>query len=125
MLQIIVDFGTVEILGRTISFRIYGYGLMLVLGFLLATWLAQWRARRMGEDPEVLTRMALLGLIGGVVGARLAYVVENWSRFRHSPDPIFEIFDISSGGLIYYGGLLLATALVIGYLRLKLSLIHI
>jgi len=119
MLQIIVDFGTAEVFGRAISFRIYGYGLMLVLGFLVATWLAQWRAKRMGEDPEAVTRVALLALIGGVVGARLAYVVENWSRFRRSADPVFEIFDISSGGLIYYGGLLLATGLVIGYVRIR------
>jgi len=41
MLQIIVDFGTRSILGLELPLRIYGYGLMLVLGFLAAILLAQ------------------------------------------------------------------------------------
>jgi phosphatidylglycerol:prolipoprotein diacylglycerol transferase len=75
MQQILVDFGTVELLGREISLRIYGYGLMLVLGFLTATGIAMWRARRSGEDSESFSHVAVLALIGGVVGARIAYVI--------------------------------------------------
>ena len=46
MLQVILDFGKVHFLGGQFALRIFGYGLMLVLGFLFSLSLAKWRARR-------------------------------------------------------------------------------
>ena len=54
MKQVIVDFGTRHLLGAEIPLRVHGYGLMLVLGFLLGIHLARWRARRAGENPDIL-----------------------------------------------------------------------
>jgi len=119
MRQILVDFGTVELFGRGIPLRVYGYGLMLVLGFALGIFLARWRARRAGEDPDVLTWCGVLGLVAGVAGARAAFVVENWRAFAASPHGLADVLDVSSGGLIYYGGVLLAAPVVLVYLRWK------
>ncbi len=119
MFRIIVDFGVLEVGGLSIPLRIYGYGLMLVLGFLTAILLAHWRARRSGEDPEAITTIGILALVGGVVGARAAFVVENWGEFAGLANWPAEVANISSGGLIYYGGLALATAIVLAYIRLK------
>ncbi len=115
MQQIIVDFGTVELFGRALSLRIYGYGLMLVLGFLFAIYLAQWRAKRFGENPDVVVRCGILALIGGIVGARIAFVIERWDE-QFAGAPLIETLNITSGGLIYYGGVALATAMVLAYL---------
>ena len=115
MQQVIVDFGQVSIFGLSVSLRIFGYGLMLVFGFILGIWLAWWRARRMGENHQVVASVGLLALVGGVLGARLAFVIERWDE-RFAPaalqgrDPLAEILNITSGGLIYYGGVLVATA---------------
>ena len=120
MLQIICDFGTLELFGLRIPLRIYGYGLMLVLGFLTGIYLAQRRARRSGENPETVSYCGLLALMGGVIGARIAYVIENWDEF--SGDGLASlgaVLNVTSGGLIYYGGFILAMGLVIGYLRMK------
>ena len=117
MQQIIIDFGTVELLGLSFPLRVYGYGLMLVLGFLSGIYLARRRARRVGEDPDVLTRCGLLALVGGIVGARAAFIIEQREFYANAS--LAEIFNVTSGGLIYYGGLLLATAAVLAYLRLK------
>jgi prolipoprotein diacylglyceryltransferase len=119
MWQVIVDFGTVHLFGREIALRVYGYGLMLVLGFLLSTWLAQRKARRAGESPEAFSAIAMLALIGGVGGARLAYVIENWESFANAPNKLSAVMNITSGGLIYYGGLGLGTALVLVYVAVK------
>jgi len=115
MLQIIVDFGTRSILGLELPLRIYGYGLMLVLGFLAAILLAQWRARRAGEDPEHVSRIGLLSLLGGIVGSRAAYIIQHPDSF----DGIGAMLNVTSGGLIYYGGVILAAALVVAYLLAK------
>ena len=120
MLDIIVDFGTLNVGPLALPLRVYGYGLMLVLGFLVSVWIAHWRARRNGEDPEMLTRCGILALIGGVVGARIAYIIQHWdTQFANAGNPLAAMVDISSGGLIYYGGVILAIVLVLGYLGLK------
>ena len=119
MLRIIIDFGVLKIAGLSIPLRVYGYGLMLVLGFLTSILIARWRARRSGEDPEMITTCGILALIGGVVGARAAYVVENWSEFVGCSNWLATVADISSGGLIYYGGLALATVVVLAYFGFK------
>jgi len=119
MRQIVIDFGTLEFLGIEIPLRVLGYGLMLVCGFLLAVWLTRWRARRAGEDPDNISRIGIVALIAGVLGARVAYVVENWSDFSRSKDFFGDVLNITSGGLIYFGGLLLATVAVIAAIALR------
>ncbi|MBN1943202.1 MAG: prolipoprotein diacylglyceryl transferase [Phycisphaerae bacterium] len=117
MRQIIIAFGTLRFAGSEFPLRVYGYGLMLVLGFLVGILLARWRARRAGEDPEVVSQLAIWALIGGVGGARLAYVVKEWDFYRDAG--LGELMNITSGGLIYFGGLLGGAGLVILGMILK------
>jgi hypothetical protein len=120
MQQILIDFGVIHIFGMSIPIRIYGYGLMLVLGFLSGIALARWRARRSGEDPEGIPILGVLALVGGVVGARLAYVVEQLYRDPiHAPRSLGDILNVTSGGLIYYGGVLGAVLALVTYLAIK------
>jgi len=120
MQQIIVDFGILDLLGREVPLRIYGYGCMLVLGFLAGLYLARFRARRVGENPDYVTHCVILALVGGILGARIAYVIEQWgTQFAYAENRLAAILDITSGGLIYYGGVVLATVFVLAYLRLK------
>jgi len=116
MLQTIVDFGDV---GLGFTPRIYGYGLMLVLGFVAGICLAHWRAKRLGEPHEPVTMIGILSLVGGIVGARLAFVLQNLDDFVNSRRGIGGLFDVTSGGLIYYGGVVLAVVLVLTYLLAK------
>jgi len=119
MLQTLIDFGTLKVFGRQIPLRIYGYGLMLVLGFLSGIWLARRRARRAGQNPDDVTHCGLLALVGGIVGSRAAYIIQHWQDFAHAPDKLAAMLNITSGGLIYYGGVVLAIALVLAYLLAK------
>ena len=120
MQPIIVDLGTWSPLGLPVSVRIYGYGLMLVLGFLVSIGIAQWRARRAGESAEHVAHVGLLSLIGGIAGSRIAYIIQHWqTHFAHMDNPLGAMLNVTSGGLIYYGGVVLATALVLGYLLIK------
>ena len=119
MLQVIADLGTLKLFGSEIPLRVFGYGAMLVVGFILGIYLARWRARRSGENPDVITNCGILALVAGVLGARAAYVIENWSTFATADNRLAEIINITGGGLIYYGGLSLATATVLLYLWIK------
>jgi len=120
MQQIIIDFGTVGIFGWQVPLRVYGYGLMLVLGFLVSIWVGQRLARRAGESPEAMAAVGLLSLVGGIFGSRAAYVIQHWdTQFAGAADVLGAMLDVTSGGLIYYGGVILATVMVLGYLLAK------
>jgi phosphatidylglycerol---prolipoprotein diacylglyceryl transferase len=96
---------------------IYGYGLMLVIGFLLATQLARFLARRSAIDPEIFVTAGLIALISGVAGARISHILENLSDFTQGSfvENVRRMADIRSGGLTYYGGFILATVCTIAY----------
>lgn len=92
---------------------IYTYGLMLALGLGVGIVLLCWEFRRKGFDPAHGIWLALIAVPGGVVGARLLFVIEEWRRLV--ADPLGVLF--STGGLSWYGGLFLATFLMYLYLR--------
>ena len=48
-----------------------GFGLMMVVGFLVGTWLVARLSRSITADPRHITNVALYALLGGVAGARL------------------------------------------------------
>jgi phosphatidylglycerol---prolipoprotein diacylglyceryl transferase len=95
---------------------IFGYGTMLFFAFLGSTQLAAWRARREKLDPELLYDLALWVFIGGLVGARLFYVIQYWGdRIRTFGD----IFKIWEGGIVLYGSIMGGTATFFFYRLLR------
>ena len=75
---------------------------MILCGFLLCLWLLQRRGRRMGVDPTALFDIAVMMLLGGVIGARLLYVVHYWSSYAAQP---WRVLFLHEGGLSFFGGL--------------------
>lgn len=94
---------------------VYAYGVMLCIGFIVATYVGAWRAKRQGQDRDVMFSIAFLAFVGGIVGSRGFYVIQHASRFTS----FWQMVNIRSGGLTYFGGLLLASAMVLWYLRRK------
>lgn len=95
---------------------IFGYGTMLFLAFIGSTQLAAWRARREKLDPELLYDLALWVFIGGLVGARLFYVIQYWGdRIR----TVGDIFRIWEGGIVLYGSIMGGTATFFFYRFLR------
>jgi phosphatidylglycerol---prolipoprotein diacylglyceryl transferase len=80
-----------------------GYGLMMMVAFLMGGWLVtlELRRRRLSEDYSA--DMVAAAVIGGVIGAKLWYVA-----LVGDPGALFE-----RGGFVWYGGFLGGTAAVI------------
>src|SRR5438309_8007942 len=83
---------------------IYGYGLMLFLAFVACTWLASRLARREGIAPEHVQDLAIYLFVGGVLGSRIWFFVEE--RLAGRPADWGHFFAIWEGGLVFYGGLM-------------------
>ncbi|HEX8341657.1 MAG TPA: prolipoprotein diacylglyceryl transferase family protein [Tepidisphaeraceae bacterium] len=104
-----------------VNFTLHSYGLLLVIGLLLAMQLAKFLARRSGIDGELFVTAGILALVSGLIGARIVYVLQNFHEFTGGSfvDNVLSAINLTSGGLVYYGGFLLATPTLIvwGLLR--------
>lgn len=80
---------------------VYWYGIMMALAFLAGITHWNWMGRRTGRDVSLAGDLAFWLMVGGILGARAAYVISNFDYYRAAPH---EIIRIDQGGLIYYGG---------------------
>jgi phosphatidylglycerol---prolipoprotein diacylglyceryl transferase len=92
------------------------YGVLIMAGALLAARIAVSRARQRGYDnPDHVWNLLMLGLLLGIVGARLYYVIFEWRNFADDP---LRALNVTTGGLAIHGGLIGAVAAVWIYTRL-------
>ena len=100
---------------------VYSYGLMLGIAFLVGSHLLNRELIRKKINPDFGVNITFISLIGGIIGAKLFYTLEEWN-FRGldilssqlKPDVLF-----SAAGLTFYGGLLTAIAGLIIFCRFK------
>ena len=102
MWPVIFDFGTFNLFGREIHIAIYSYGFMLVVAFYTCFFLLQKEIRRIGKDVKLASDIVFIAAVGGIVGSKIYYLIENFGRVID--DPIGMIF--SGSGLVFLGGLM-------------------
>lgn len=76
------------------------FGLMFALGFLAAGALIARRLKEQDQPVDWAYELIFAGLAGGIVGSRLAWILQNWDKA--SDDLLGTIF--SGSGLVWYGG---------------------
>lgn len=91
------------VLLKTSWLTIYSFGTMLAVAFIAGLYLMRSEMRRRKLDPEYAYDLVLGAAFGGLIGARLFYVVGHWDFYAKNPA---EIFLFWNGGLVFYGGLL-------------------
>ena len=79
------------------------YGIIIGIGMLLGITLAARDAERRGIGEDTVYDFALLGIVCGVIGARLYYVFFRWDNYRGN---LLEILNLRAGGLAIYGGVI-------------------
>ncbi len=99
----------VELLGISIK----TFGVVFALGFLACGAIVARRLRELGRPVDWAYEITFAALIGGVVGARAYYVIQNYSQVEH--DLLGSIF--SGSGLVWYGGAIGGAIGVIGWMR--------
>ena len=85
------------------NIQIYWYGLIIAFGLVLACIYAWFSAERFNVDKNKLVNCVLVGLVTGIIGARLYYVLFKLDYYAAHP---IEIFYIHEGGLAIYGGII-------------------
>lgn len=91
---------------------------MIALAFLAGLWTAGRRAPLSGVNGERILDLGPWLILGAVLGARTLYVISYW-REEFAGKPLWEIFMIQHGGLVFYGGLIGASLACILYVRMR------
>ena len=103
MYPVIIDFGIINILGFEFHLAIYSFGLMLVVAFYSCYFLLNAELKILGYDEKLASDIIFWSAFGGILGAKIYYLIENIDRVLDSYDPLGMIF--SGAGLVFLGGL--------------------
>ena len=90
----------------------YSYGLMIGIGALLAIFVSEWRAKRRGLDGELVFSAAVWGLLAGLLGAKLTFIISNIKLLFTNPSYV-----LGTDGFTVYGGVVLG--IIVGGLIVK------
>lgn len=85
------------------DFVISSFGVMVAIGFLVAYWFSAKEFKRKGLSEELLGNLFLAAMVGGIVGAKFLFLLENIPVKEIIANPFQYLF--SRGGLTFYGGL--------------------
>lgn len=96
------------------NFEIKWYSILILLGVIIGYYLLQKEAKKYNYPQDFIFNMFFWIMIFGFIGARLYYVVFNWSLYRADPLSIFKIWE---GGLAIHGGLLFGFITAVFYCR--------
>ena len=95
------------------NFELRSYGVMVALSFAIALWLSSKEAERKGLDPKLIQDFAVYALLGGIVGARIYFVLfSEPAYFLQHPR---EILAVWHGGIGVIGSLLGGAAVALWY----------
>ena len=103
---------SIDLFGIEIAY----YGIIIGTAILLGFWIAAREAKRTGQNPENYLDMGIIGVIAGIVGARLYYVIFSWDMYK---DNLLDIFNLREGGLAIYGGVSAAVISVLVLAKVK------
>ncbi len=103
------------------NLSIQWYGILITLGLVLALVYCFPKMKRFGLDSDRTIDAVIGGVFGGIVGARLYYVLLKWDDYKGKG--FKEIINTRNGGLAIYGGII--GALLVGLIVCKLRKVKV
>lgn len=101
------------------GYEIAWYGVIITIGMILAMVFGFSKMKKFGVDPDKGIDCVIAGIFGGIIGARLYYVIMEIDSYKSFKD----IIDIRQGGLAIYGGVI--GALLFGCIMAKIRKVKI
>jgi phosphatidylglycerol:prolipoprotein diacylglycerol transferase len=98
----------IELLGISIK----TFGVTFALGFIACGAVVARRLRELGRPVDWAYEITFAALVGGVVGARVYYLIQNYGSVKH--DLLGSVF--SGSGLVWYGGAIGGAIGVVGWM---------
>src|SRR6266576_627378 len=93
---------------------VYTYGVLLAAAYLLGLKLAMSRAKARGLDANRVLDLGIYIIISALIGAKLLLLITDFRAFTADPR---ELLTLARSGGVFYGGLILAVAVALWYIR--------
>jgi len=98
-----IDIGIDPVIFDEWGIEVTWHGLFTAIGVIIGVAVATAFARREGYEEDTIYNVALCLVIGGIIGARALYVIENFGDFDDDP---LDIVRVNTGGISIYGALI-------------------
>ena len=103
------------------SFTVFGfeiayYGVIMALSMVCGALMAYHEAKRTGQKVDDYIDYTLFGIVGGIICARLYYVIFEWDYYSKN---LTQIFNLRGGGLAIYGGIIGAVVVAVIFCKVK------
>lgn len=95
---------------------IYWYALIILTGFFCGALLAAHNSGKRGLKADYIWDIALIGIVVGIICARIYYVIFAFDEFKNN---FVDVFKIWEGGLAIYGGIIGAVISTVVYCRFR------
>ena len=97
-----------------VTIPLHTYGFMIAVGFLVSIAVMRRLAVRSKVNPDLVSDLAFWLLMTGFLGARILFIITRLDYFMRNPIDIFKVWE---GGLVFFGGLISATAYGVWYVN--------
>lgn len=106
---------------QPIAFEIFGmevrwYGILIAFAMLIGIFLVDRETKKAKISTNDVFNLIMIILPSAIIGARLYYVIFDWSSYK---DNLIEILNIRGGGLAFHGGLITGSIAAIIYMKKK------
>jgi phosphatidylglycerol:prolipoprotein diacylglycerol transferase len=96
---------------------IHAYGFFLALAFIVGMLVSYRYLRRQFMDAYIVFELVLAAAIGGIVGARIFYVVGHWREFSSAWWEVFKFWNVQ--GLVFYGGFVVGVLAAVAVIKMR------
>ncbi len=98
------------------NFYLPTYGVLVATGVLLGLWISVRNCEKQGINGDDAWNLGIFMVLAGIVGAKILYIINDWSSYAHNWRDIFSINTLQAGG-VFSGGLIAALAVGAWYMR--------
>jgi phosphatidylglycerol:prolipoprotein diacylglycerol transferase len=98
------------------NFGLPTYGLLVSLGVLIGLWISVRNSEKQGINRDNAWDLGILVVLCGILGAKILYIVNDWSTYAAHPREIFSLGTLQAGG-VFSGGLIAGFAAAAWYIR--------
>jgi phosphatidylglycerol:prolipoprotein diacylglycerol transferase len=98
------------------SFSMPTYGLLVATGVLIGLWISVRNSAKQGVDPEHAWNLGIYVVLAGIIGAKVLYIINDWSSYSGHWGDIFSLSTLQAGG-VFSGGLIAGLAIAAWYIH--------
>jgi phosphatidylglycerol:prolipoprotein diacylglycerol transferase len=100
------------------SLQIRWYGIMIAIAVVSLLVVMPRESKRLGITRDIYS-ISLWGIVGGLIGGRLAYIIYDWEYFIANPREIIGFQGLAQNGMII--GIVVAALIYMGVTRMRFS----